>query len=150
MARDPLLVLQTVRRRSVEAARYELGACLTHEAAAADKIRAIDEAAQKDRAAHPSLEAAHQFIEMFARRTAAAEAERRAAVEALAAAQARSADARAAVVAARTAAEAVATLIAERSAAAEAEANRRDQHTLDDMTRNLAHGLDRANVRGGS
>ena len=148
MARDPLRILQTVRRRSVEAARYALGACQTAEAQAADKIRAIDDAAQRDRMAHSQVPEAPQFLDMFVRRVAATEAERRAAASALADAQAQSAAARAAVAEARAAAEAVETLIAERAAAEEIEANRRDQHALDDMTRGRSPRTARPGAKG--
>jgi flagellar export protein FliJ len=128
-------ILQTVRRRSVEEARSALGACLMAEKQAEDAIRAIDDKSRRDRAAHPTLQEAHCFLEMFARRVGASEMERRAAEAALTTAQAKTAEARAAVVAARTAEEAVETLIAERAAADEAEASRREQHALDDMAR---------------
>jgi flagellar biosynthesis chaperone FliJ len=51
------------------------------------------------------------------------------------AARAAAAEARAALVTARTAAESVETLITERADAAEADADRREQHALDDMAR---------------
>jgi len=140
MARDPLLILQTVRRRSVEAARAALGECLAAEAGIAARIQAIDDAAQGDRAAHATFAEAHQFLEMFARRQASRDEERCSAAADLTAAQARSATARAAVVAARTAAEAVETLIEERAVAAAAAAMQRDQHALDDIAR--TRGLD--------
>jgi flagellar biosynthesis chaperone FliJ len=135
MARDSIQILRTVRRRSVEEARHALGVCLTAEAQAADKVQAIDDAAQGDRAAHQTVAEAHLFLEMFVRRLHLSEAQRRSAEAALTAARALSAEARAAVVAARTAAEAVETLIAERAAADEADANRREQHALDDIAR---------------
>src|SRR4051812_7504672 len=135
MARDPMLILRTVRRRSVEEARYALGACLTAEAAAAARLRAVDDAARRDRAAHGAVDEGPRFLEMFVLRLQVYAVERAAAEAALTAAQAASAEARAAVVAARTAAEAVETLIADRVAAAEVEAGRREQHALDDMSR---------------
>ena len=77
----------------------------------------------------------HNFYEMSAIWLKSINAERAVAVEALAVSMSRSADARNTVAAARTAAEAVNTLIAEHAAEAEAEANRRLQHALDDMAR---------------
>ena len=135
MARDSLQAVQAVRRRAVEQARYTLSVCLKAEADAADTVKAIDEDGAKDRAAHPVGENAYQFQEMFVRREYARQLQRGAAEAALVAAQAHSAEARAAVTATRTAEEAVRTLITERGVAAEAEANRRAQHVLDDIVR---------------
>jgi hypothetical protein len=47
------------------------------------------------------------------------------------------------VVAARVATQALETLIAERAAADLVEANRREQHALDDMTRNRVDNINR-------
>ena len=55
---------------------------------------------------------------------------------------------RAAVVAARMAAEAVETLSVERAAADEIDANRREQHVLDDMARTRFVSRDRPAGRG--
>ncbi|HEY4040307.1 MAG TPA: hypothetical protein VGM32_00515 [Rhodopila sp.] len=148
MARDPLLILRTVRRRSVEAARTAVGECLTAEAEVAARMQAIDDAAQRDRAANRALSEAHQFLEMFTRRQASRDAERCSAAAELTAAQARSAAARAALVAARTAAEAVETLIEERAIAATAAAMQRDQHALDDIARTRVANVDRADGGG--
>ena len=135
MARDPLLMLRIVRRRSVEGARYALGACLAAEAEAADRIKAIDDEAQRNRVAHPKMEDAHLFQEMFTQQVLATQAARVVAAANFTAAQASSAEARALVVAARTAAEAVETLIAERTVLEEVAASKAEQHALDDMTR---------------
>lgn len=135
MARDPMRMLRTVQRHAVEQARHALAACLTAEAAAADRLLAIDAAVQRDREADRAVAEAHRFIDMFARRRQAVAAERATAEAALTAAQAASDAARAALVAARTAAEAVQTLVAERAAAAETAQRQREQHALDDMVR---------------
>jgi flagellar export protein FliJ len=135
MARDPLRMLRTVRRHAVEQARHALAACLSREAAAAEQVRAIDEARERDRAAGCQVEEAHQFIDMFTLRLQVGAAERDAAETALSAVRAAAGEARSALVAARMAAESVETLVAERADAAEADANRREQHALDDMAR---------------
>jgi flagellar biosynthesis chaperone FliJ len=135
MARDPLRMLRTVRRHAVEQARHALAACLRIETVAADKLRAIDEAAERDRVATRSVVEAHRFIDMFALHLQASATERRTAEVALMAARAAAAEARAALVAVRTAAESVETLITERADAAEADADRDEQHALDDMAR---------------
>jgi flagellar export protein FliJ len=135
MARDPMRMLRSVRRHTVEQARHALATCLMTETAAADRLRAVDEAAERDRVANRSVTEAHRFIDMFALHVQASARERLAAEVALMAARDLVADARAALVAARTAAEAVETLIAERADAAEIDADRREQRVLDDMAR---------------
>jgi flagellar biosynthesis chaperone FliJ len=136
MARDPIRLLQAIRRRSVEEARQALGLCLAAEAKLAEEIREIDAQSEIDRAANQAVEEPHRFLEMFVRRLRARDVERNAAAAALTAAQTRSDEARLAVVAARTAAEAVDTLIAEKAARAQADTNRRELHALDDIARN--------------
>lgn len=128
-------MLRTVRRHAVDQARHVLATCLAAETAAADRLRAIDAAAQRDRVANQMVTEPHRFLDMFALRLQASAAERRAAEANLAAAQADSARARATLVDARTAAKSVETLVVERLAAAEADALRREQHALDDMAR---------------
>ena len=135
MARDPLRILLSVRRRSVEQARYALGTCLAAEAAVANKITSLDDAAARDRKTANAWPESHHYKEMAATRLAAAHAERQAILAELAAAEDRSAQARRVVAADRAAAEAVEQLLQERETAAQAEANRRDQHTLDDIAR---------------
>jgi flagellar biosynthesis chaperone FliJ len=146
MARDPLRILLSVRRRSVEQARYALGACLAEEAAIAGKIVALDDEAARDRATARAWPDSHQFKETAAMRLAAAQAKRQASQVELTAAEDRSTQARGIVAAQRAAAEAVEQLIQEREAAAGAERNRREQHSLDDIARFAArrrHGAAR-------
>jgi hypothetical protein len=135
MARDPIRLLRTVRLHAVEQARHALAACLTKELAIAQRLRAIDDAANRDRAANPAVTEAHRFLDMFARRLQVGALERGMVVVDLAATQADSHAARALLVDARTAAEALATLIKERTAIADMDARRREQHALDDMAR---------------
>jgi hypothetical protein len=137
MARDPLRVLQAIRRRLVEQARYALGECLKAEAAVADRIAVLDDAVRRDREASEAWQEAHRFLEMSAIRVESTRAERQAIAAELAAAAAHSAEARRVVTDARTAAEAVETLIGERAAASQAEGIRREQHVLDDIGRAL-------------
>ena len=147
MAADSIRILRAVRRRSVEDARQALGACLAAEAQAVDAVQAIVDKTRRDRAAHQTVEEAHQFLEMFLRRSGVAEAERVSAEAAVTAARARSDAARIAVVTAKTAAEAVETLIAERTLSDEKDANRREQHGLDDMARTRFNPADRGALR---
>jgi flagellar biosynthesis chaperone FliJ len=133
MARGPLRVLLSIRRRSIEQARYALAACLTTEAEIADRITSFDDRRQRDRETSRSWPDSHHFMEITAIELETVHAERRIAAADLEVAQTRTADARSQVAAARLAAEAVEQLIAERGAAAQADANRRDQHALDDI-----------------
>lgn len=135
MARDPLRILLSVRRRSVEQARYALGACLAAEAEVAGKIVSLDDAAARDLETGRAWQEARQFMEMAAIRLAATHAERQAILAELAAAEDRSARARDVATAERAAAEAVEQLIQQRKAADQAEADRREQHVLDDIAR---------------
>lgn len=77
----------------------------------------------------------HEFLEMISKHQTAVREERRAAMAALTAAETVSAGARIVVTGARMAAEAVEQLIEERDAAILAEAERREQHVLDDIVR---------------
>ena len=128
-------MLRAVRQHEVEQARQALAARLHAEAAAMDRIAAIDAAVRLDREANRNVADTHRFADMFSLRLAAMQAKRRGAVADWAEAQGRSAIARAAVVTARTAAESVETLIGERLAEAESEAAKREQHVLDDISR---------------
>ena len=143
VARDALRSVRIVRQRMVEQARYALAVCLQSEAEAEARIRAIDAAIAQDRAAHQLVEDAHQFHETFAMRDRARLVERGSAEAILAAVKARSAEARGAVAEARTGMKAVETLMTERQVAADAEAERRAQHALDDVVRGRA-GVKRA------
>ncbi len=135
MARDPLSVLHAVRQRAVEQARQALGACLHNEIAAADRIRRLDDAVSADRDAAGAVADDYRFLEMFALRQATLRTDRCTAAADLATAEACSGVERAAVVVARAAAEAVEQLMGERAAAERAEADRREQHALDDIAR---------------
>jgi flagellar biosynthesis chaperone FliJ len=135
MARDPLQILLSMRRRSVEQARYALGACLATEAQAADRIRSLDDTVRRDRETVRAWQDSHQFMEMSALRLDAMLAQRRTLLAEFAMAETRSTQARGVVAAARTAAEAVEQLMGERAVADQAEAAKREQHVLDDIAR---------------
>lgn len=135
MARDPLPVLQAIRRRSVEQARYALATCLTAEARIKDQLLSLDDAARRDREVSRVWQDAHWFLEDYAARQEAIRVARRNVGLNLAAAEARSLSARTVVASARTAAEAVDQFVQERSAAAQTEAAKREQHLLDDISR---------------
>lgn len=135
MARDPLQILLSLRRRSVEQARHALAARLAAEAEVADRILSLDGTARRDREAGEAWPDAHQFLEMFASRQEVVQAERRSLAADLAAATVDTGEARGVVSAARTAAEAVKELIGGREAASQADATRQEQHVVDDIAR---------------
>lgn len=135
MARDPLRILLSMRRRSVEQARYALGACLAAEAEIADKIKSLDDATRRDRETGAAWQDSHLFLEMSASRLETSQAERRTILSDLTEADTRSGEARRVVSAARAAAEVVDQLIGERSVVSQADAARREQHVLDDISR---------------
>jgi hypothetical protein len=135
MARDSLRILLAMRRRSVEQARYVLGACLVAEAGVADTIRSLDDTVRRDRETSGTWPGAHQFLEMSASRQESIDAERGVLAVDLAAAEVRSMEARGVVSAARMTAEAAEQLIGEREAAIRFESDRREQHVADDIAR---------------
>jgi hypothetical protein len=135
MARDPLLILSRIRRQAVEQARQALGICVHAESQAEERVRVIDQTIARGVEAGRTVEHDHNFFEMSAIWLQAMTAQRKVAVEILGVAVSRSEQARGKVVTERTAAEAVGTLIAEYAAAAEADANKRLQHVLDDISR---------------
>jgi hypothetical protein len=114
--------------------------CLKAEATASEAIRSIDEAVDRERALadHSPRETS---MEMFVIWLERARAERLAAVASLASAEAQTATARAVVAAARSAARVVEYTIEERADVARAEAEKRDQHAMDDISRGR-HGAD--------
>jgi hypothetical protein len=136
-------ILLSMRRRSVEQARYALGACLVAEGGVADRIRSLDDTVRRDRETGGTWPDAHQFLEMSASRQESIRAERRILAADLAAAEVRSVEARGVVSASRTAAEAVEQLIGEREAAIQFESARREQHALDDIARARLAGRQR-------
>jgi flagellar biosynthesis chaperone FliJ len=135
MARDPLRILLSMRRRSVEQARQALAGRLAAETEVADRIRLLDDATRRDREAGGAWPDSHQFLEMSASRLEVVQAERQSLAADLTAAERGAAEARGVVSTARTAAEAVEELISQREAASQADATRREQHGLDDIAR---------------
>ncbi len=135
MARDRLRSVRTIRDRTVDGLRRDLAACVAAETAVEARIANLEDAVRRDRAAHGMLEDAHRFQDMFAKRRAAGETERAAAVRDLAEARARSAEVRADLVAARVAAEAVGAVIAERAGAVAITRVRREQTDLEEAAR---------------
>lgn len=135
MARDPLRILLSLRRRSVEQARQALAVRLTSVSEVEGMIHALDEATRRDREAGNAWLEATQFLEVSANRRRALQAERRTLTTDLAAAEVDAAAARDVVATARSEAEVVQTLDQERTAARQADAARRGQHVLDDIAR---------------
>jgi flagellar export protein FliJ len=143
VARDPLGVLLRVRQRAVDQSRQDLATCLKVEGAAVEAIRAIDEAVPREGALADRFAEHSGSMEIFAAWLKRIRADRRASVAALVAAEGRTMAARAGLVAARSAARAVEQTIEERMAGVQAEAEKRDQHTMDDITRGQRATQDR-------
>ena len=137
MAQDPLRVLLKVRRRIVDQARLNVGLCLEAEAAASKRIDALDEMVRRNQEAGENFPERNQFLEIIYRRHDEIRAQRTALVDALKHVQTQTAEARAVLVTVRTSAEVVEQLVDERAAADAREAERREQHTLDDIARAL-------------
>jgi hypothetical protein len=135
MARDKMEVLLTIRRRAIDKSHQALARCLTVEAAASEALRAIDDAVLRERALADRFPELSHGMEVFAHWSVRVSAERLGAVAALADGEAQSAAARAVLASARSAARAVERTIEERTAVARAEAEKRDQHAMDDITR---------------
>jgi hypothetical protein len=135
MARDKMDVLLTIRRRAIDKSRQTLARCLRVEAAAFEALRAIDDAVLRERALADRFPELPHGMEVFARWSERVGAERLGAAAALADGEAQSAAARAVLASARSAARAVERTIEERTAVALAEAEKRDQHAMDDITR---------------
>jgi hypothetical protein len=137
MARDQMDVLLTIRRRAVDKSRQALAGCLKVEAAALEAVRAIDAAVMRERAFADRFPEQPHRMEVFALWSERVAAERLGAVAALAYGESQTVAARAVLASARSAARAVERTIEERAALAraEAEAEKRDQHAMDDITR---------------
>lgn len=135
MGRDPLGILLTVRQRTVDQSRQALATCLKVETAAMEAIRAIDNAIGQELAVADRFPEQHRGTDVVAAWLGRVRGERTQAVAKLAAAEIQTAAARAVVLAARSAAQAVQRTIAERAVVARAEAEKRDQHVLDDIAR---------------
>jgi hypothetical protein len=135
MARDKMDVLLTIRRRAIDKSRQSLARCLRVEAAASEALRAIDDAVLRERALADRFPELPHGMEVFAHWSVRVSAERLAAAAALADGEAQSAAARAVLASARSAARVVERTIEERAAVARAEAEKRDQHAMDDITR---------------
>jgi hypothetical protein len=135
MARDQMDVLLTIRRRAVDKSRQALAGCLKVEAAALEAVRAIDAAVMRERAFADRFPEQPHRMEVFALWSERVAAERPGAVAALAYGESQTVAARAVLASARSAARAVERTIEERAALARAEAEKRDQHARDDITR---------------
>lgn len=139
MARDPLNTLLTIRQRTVDQSRQALAGCLAVETATADAIRAIDAAVEEQRAIADRLPEQHRGTDMVLAWSGRMRTKRAAAVAAFRKAELETASARAVLAESRAATQAVQRTIAERAIAAQAEAERRGQHALDDIT-SARHG----------
>lgn len=135
MARDTLARLHTLRQRAADRAVQTLAACLAAETDAAASVVAIESAIPIERARVDATADAPPAMETYARWAAVARSRHVAAVAALAQAQRETTGARDRLAEARSEARAAEELIVVRAARAREVADRRDAHTLDDVTR---------------
>ena len=144
MARHPLNILLIVRQRGVDQQCQAFATCLKLETTAMEAVRALDDAAQREREAADRHPEHHGGMDMLATWLRRMRADRVRGSAALAAAQGQTALSRAALAAARSAAQVVEKLIEDRAAEARAKAEAREQHALDDIARSqhLARGVE--------
>lgn len=137
MGRDPLLILLKLRMQAVDHARRQVAACMEGEQRILTHLESIDEAYRLDQAARGTMTEPWRHEDMFSA-SRRRHAERKQVLEnELRAAKTRSEAARHGLSMARRAAEAVERLAELRRSEAQEEANRRQQHALDDVTRAL-------------
>jgi hypothetical protein len=134
MVRDKMDVLLTIRKRTIDQSRQVLAGCLRSEADVRETIHAIDLSIPRERALADRFPERADGMEIFGDWLKRVRVHRLAAVMELTAAEKRSAAARAELAEARSAARAVERTIEDRRAVAEAEAAKRDQHAMDDIT----------------
>ncbi len=135
MARDPLRVLQMIRQREVDQSRQVLATCLKAEAAANAVIQSIDDAIVRENGVADRPSEHRRNSDMVAAWLRRMRLQRSAAGVALTEAERQTAAARAELAAARSAARSVERLIEERTMLAREEADRQEQHALDDIAR---------------
>jgi flagellar export protein FliJ len=131
--RDPLTSLLRLRRTTVDAARQDLAACLAAEDAAARTVAELKAAVAREMEAASSLAADDADVEAFAawlRQIRPRQAEAHAAHDR---ARANTTRSRAALASARAAERAAEMMLDKRVAEQRAEAERREQHTLDEV-----------------
>jgi hypothetical protein len=135
MGWDKMDVLLTIRRRTIDQSRQALAGYLRSEADAREVIRAIDVSIPRERALADHFPERPDGMQIFGAWLERARARRLAGMIELTAAEKRTAQARSELAEARSAARAVERTIEDRKAAAQGEAEKRDQHAMDDITR---------------
>jgi hypothetical protein len=135
VGRDKMDVLLTIRKRAIDQSRQVLAGYLKSEADAREAIRAIDLSIPRERELADRFPERADGMAIFGAWLERVRVQRRAAVMGLTAAEQRTAVARAELAEARSAARAVERTIEDRKAVAQAEAEKRDQHVMDDITR---------------
>ncbi len=135
---DPLASLARLRRQGVDEARRFLADCLDAEDAAGRRASAAEARIAEELRIANLLSASDSAVERFGAWLRQARAAATAARQEQARAAADTSRARAALTASRAAAEAIDTLRARQAEAREAEAAKRAQSELDEMTRHRA------------
>jgi flagellar export protein FliJ len=131
MTRDPLESLVRLRRLAVDQARRGLADCLRIEEETMHAVAIIEAAIQRETEAASDLAADDADVEAFAAWLRRIRPKQHAAH--LAEAEAETAQARVVLAAARTAMEAAEEMLAKHDAARQAEAERQEQHALDEV-----------------
>jgi flagellar export protein FliJ len=135
MKRDPLAAVLRLRRLAMDEASRDFAECLRGEAQAEQAVMAVEAAIERETEIASSLEASDAVVEAFGAWLKRARKDLRGAQAVREQSESETARARAALAVARAALKATEHLIAEQVAAAAAEADRKEQHNLDDMGR---------------
>jgi flagellar export protein FliJ len=137
MTRDPLEALLRLRRLAADEARSALADCLRNEDAAVQAIAAIVAAIERETDAASSLATGDAEVEAFATWLRRMRPRQHAAHLAEDQAEAETARARIILATARTAVQAAEDMLEEHAAARRANAERRAQYDLDEVTRHV-------------
>jgi flagellar export protein FliJ len=133
MTRDPLESLMRLRRLAVDQARRGLADCLRIEEETMHAVAIIEAAIERETEAASDLAADDADVEAFAAWLRRIRPKQHAAHLAEDEAEAETAQARVVLAAARTAVEAAEEMLAKHDAARQAEAERQEQHALDEV-----------------
>jgi len=133
MTTDPLLILLRLRRIAADEARRGMAEALQAEAAAADGVRAIEEAIAHETEAAGALEGGDSVVEAFGQWMRRVGQERAARLATLARAEECVQEARAVLAASRASMEATEAVIERREEARRLAALRAEQRVLDDL-----------------
>lgn len=133
MRDDAIRALLRLRQIAQDEARLLLSGCLERESATAGRVRVIERAIQTETEHASSLDGSDATVETFAVWLRRARADLADATGALQEAEAQTHEARAVLNASRSAVEAVEAELRRREVAQQVDADRREQHALDEV-----------------